>query len=71
MSNTQTKKHSLIESVVNVVIGYIIAIISQVAIFPIYGITIPLTKQLTMGLWFTVISIVRSYVIRRYFNSRI
>lgn len=64
----QTKKHSLLESIMNVAVGYGIAILSQIAIFPLFGIDIPLRDNLLIGLFFTVISIVRSYAIRRVFN---
>lgn len=65
----QTRKHSLMESLSNVLVGYGVAIASQVVIFPLYGIHIPIQQNLTMGLWFTLISIIRSYVLRRWFNK--
>ena len=64
----QSKKHSLLESIMNVAVGYGIAILSQIAIFPLFGIDIPLRDNLLIGLFFTVISIVRSYALRRVFN---
>ena len=66
----QTKKHSLIESFVNVLIGYVVAVISQIIIFPMFGIHIPIVDNFIMGLWFTVISIIRSYTVRRWFTKR-
>ena len=65
---SQTKKHSLIESFSNVAIGYFVALGSQLAIFPLYGIHIPIQHNIAIGAWFTVISIIRSYVLRRWFN---
>lgn len=67
----QTRKHSFIESCVNILIGYGIALLSQILIFPLYGINISLDTNIWIGLWFTGISLVRSYVIRRWFNGRI
>ena len=64
----QTKKHSGIEALVNVLVGYAVAITSQVIIFPWYGVHISLEDNLFIGLWFTVISLVRSYALRRAFN---
>ena len=64
----QSRRGSMIESVVNVAIGYIVAVASQVAIFPLFGIHIPLSDNLLLGLFFTVVSIVRSYALRRVFN---
>lgn len=58
----------LLESVINVLIGYGIAIITQYAVFPVFGIHMPLHEHLLMGLLFTVVSIIRSYYVRRLFN---
>ncbi len=67
----QTKTQSLIESVVNVLIGYTVALLSQLLIFPMFDIHVTFTDNLLIGLWFTVISIMRSYTIRRWFNAKI
>jgi hypothetical protein len=66
----QSRHHSLIESVTNVVVGYLIAVFSQVVIFPFFDIDIPLRDNFLIGLWFTVISIGRSYALRRWFTRR-
>ena len=66
----QTKKHSLLESCTNVVIGYGVAISSQLIIFPWFDIDIPLSDNFIIGFYFTCISLVRSYVLRRYFNRK-
>jgi len=67
----QTKIESLIESLINILIGYGVAIVSQVMIFPMFGVDLPLSDNLMIGAWFTAISLVRSYIIRRWFNGRI
>ena len=64
----QSKAQSLIESFVNAAIGYGVALLSQVLVFPLFGIRIPLSSNLAIGAVFTVISIARSYVVRRIFN---
>lgn len=64
----QTKTVSMIESISNVVIGYGVALLSQIIIFPIYGIDINLKTNIVIGFWFTLISIIRSFTIRRLFN---
>ena len=46
------------------------ALASQLAIFPLFGILIPLADNLLIGAWFTAISLVRSYAVRRWFNRR-
>lgn len=65
---TQSKKGSFIESCVNISIGYGVALVSQIIIFPMFGINVPLSTNIWIGVWFTVISLVRSYVVRRVFN---
>jgi hypothetical protein len=64
----QSKTFSLIESLTNVAIGYIVALLSQIIVFPFFGIHVPLRSNLLIGFWFTVISIARSYFLRRCFN---
>lgn len=66
----QTKKMSLVESLVNIAIGYTLNLLAQTLIFPLFGIYISFSKNLGIGLAFTLISLGRSYVIRRWFNSR-
>lgn len=65
----QTRKHSIIESFVNVAIGYSVAVAAQVLVFPYFGVIVPFKDNLMIGAMFTVISIVRSYIIRRFFNG--
>lgn len=60
---------SLIESLSNVAIGYSVAVVSQLLVFPIFDINVPLKSNLMIGLYFTLISIIRSYFVRRMFNS--
>jgi len=67
----QSKTQSFLESLVNVLIGYIVAFMSQLLIFPLFDIHIMLADNLLIGLWFTAISIARTYVVRRWFNARI
>lgn len=65
---SQKKKHSLLESVVNVVVGYLVAVGSQIVIYPYFGIHVPISYNFIIGIWFTIISIIRSYCLRRVFN---
>ena len=65
----QTKTQSAIESCANVLVGYLVALLSQILVFPMFGIYIPLSSNLAIGAWFTVISLIRSYILRRWFNG--
>lgn len=67
----QSRVESLIESLVNILIGYFVALASQLVVFPLVGIHIPLSTNICIGAWFTAISLVRSYMIRRWFNAGI
>ena len=67
----QTKYQSLIESLTNILIGYLTALLSQVLIFPLFDIDVSFQDNLLIGLYFTIISLLRSYLVRRYFNKRI
>lgn len=65
---SQSRTWSAVESVANIAIGYGVALASQLAIFPLYGINVSLSTNIWIGAWFTVISLIRSYCVRRLFN---
>jgi len=65
---TQTRTHSAIESVANTAIGYGISLLTQLAVFPLFGIHVSLVQNMWIGVIFTVVSLVRSYILRRAFN---
>jgi predicted membrane protein len=64
----QNKKRSLLESLFNIGIGYIISISTQLVLFPLIGIETSFKQNLLIGVFFTLISIIRSYFVRRLFN---
>ncbi|CAA7620533.1 hypothetical protein [Magnetospirillum sp. SS-4] len=64
----QSRRMSLTEAVVNVAIGYGIAVATQLVVFPIFGVHIALADDLAIGAAFTVISLLRSYLLRRLFE---
>ena len=68
---TQTRLGSLIEAIINTCIGFLINYFANLLIFPLFGMHISLTNNVLMGLIYTVISVVRSYTIRRWFNSKL
>ncbi|UFM66054.1 hypothetical protein LOS78_08890 [Paracoccus sp. MA] len=65
----QSRHMSLVESVANVIVGYSVAVTTQILIFPIFGLHTTLAQNLKMGAVFTVVSIARSYVLRRLFEA--
>lgn len=66
----QSKKQSLIESVSNVSSGLILSWITwRLIITPIFKIYPSNSDIFIISLIFTIISIIRSYVLRRLFNN--
>ncbi|CAB4121592.1 hypothetical protein UFOVP14_42 [uncultured Caudovirales phage] len=68
---SQSRLGSLIEVIINTCIGFIINYTANLLIFPWFGFHISLEANFYMGLAYTGISVARSYVIRRWFNSYI
>ena len=64
----QSKIQSLVESVITVGSGLIVAVIIQLLIFPLYNIEITLFENIQLATIFTVSSIIRIYFIRRCFS---
>lgn len=65
---TQTRTMSAVESVANVAIGYGVAVATQAAVFPLFGIHASTGDHLAIGAVFTLVSLARSYLLRRVFN---
>lgn len=65
----QSRKHSLLESVLNVAIGYVISLCVQIIVYPLFGASFTFAQNLELGAIFTITSIIRNYWIRRAFNS--
>ena len=64
----QSRTMSLVEAVTNVVVGYGVAVITQILIFPLFGLHTTLAQNLKMGAVFTIVSLGRSYALRRLFE---
>lgn len=67
----QTRLGSLIEAIINVVIGFAINFTANMLIFPLFGFHITARDNLLLGLIYTVISVARSYCIRRWFSAKL
>ena len=65
----QSRTMSLVESVTNVIVGYGVAVVTQILIFPVFGLHTTLAENLKMGAVFTVVSIARSFALRRVFET--
>ncbi len=64
----QSRAMSLIESFSNVAVGYGLAVVTQMLIFPLFGHPARLNDALLIGIAFTVVSVVRSFLLRRAFE---
>ena len=65
----QSRTMSLVESVANVVLGYGIAVAAQMLLFPVFGMHMSLVQNLKLAGAFTIISICRSFALRRLFEA--
>lgn len=67
----QTKLSSFIEALVNIVIGFTINYFVNLLVFPLFNMHISALDNFYMGLIYTLISVVRSYALRRWFNNHL
>ena len=65
----QSRAMSLVESVANVLVGYGIAVATQLVVFPWFGLPAHLDDALAIGGIFTGVSILRSFTLRRAFEA--
>lgn len=67
---SQTIKGSLVESIANIAVGFSINFCANMLILPLFGFSgLTIGKNLVIGILYMIISLVRSFVIRRYFNG--
>ncbi len=64
----QSKRNSAFEAVTNVAIGYLVSVLANVLILPLFGYNVTIGDSFAIGLAFTAVSLARSYVLRRVFN---
>lgn len=64
---TQSRRMSLVEAITNVVVGYVLAIITQIVVFPWFGLEAALGEHMAIGMAFVAVSLARSYMLRRLF----
>jgi len=65
----QSRRMSFVEAIANVAVGYGVAVTTQVLVFPVFGLQASLGDNLLIGAVFTVVSIGRSYLLRRLFEA--
>ncbi len=66
----QSKKQSLIETLTSVFVGWFIGVILNMLVLPLFDYDVSLTDGVLISIIFTAVSVIRSYTIRRFFNSK-
>jgi hypothetical protein len=67
---SQTRSQSMFEAVMNILVGFIINLVLNFTVFPLFGWHITLAQNIGLGAIYTIVSLLRSYCLRRYFNRR-
>ncbi|MGE0256863.1 MAG: hypothetical protein AB7N54_19545 [Alphaproteobacteria bacterium] len=65
----QSRLMSLVEATTNVTVGFVLALATQMALFPVFGLAVTLPQNMIIGSAFTAVSVVRSYLLRRLFEG--
>ena len=60
---------SLVEAIANVAVGYGVAVVTQLLVFPLFGLTATVAENLALGVIFTAVSLVRSFDLRPVFEA--
>jgi hypothetical protein len=63
----QSRRASLLEAAANVVVGFLVALAAQAAVFPVFGLRTSFTDDLGIASAFTAASLARGYALRRLF----
>jgi hypothetical protein len=64
----QSRVMSAVEASSNVLIGYLVSVAANIIILPLFGYDVTVADSFAIGLAFTAVSLVRSYLLRRAFN---
>jgi len=59
---------SLVETVAGVAIGFVVSVAASFVVYPLFGHSFTLSQNIGITIIFTVLSIVRGYLVRRAFN---
>ena len=64
----QKKRHSLYEALVSTAVGFVLAAVIQAWLYKWYGIEVSHSQNLQIVGILTVVSVLRGYGLRRFFN---
>lgn len=65
----QSRVMSLVEAIANVLVGFVLAVLTQITLFPMLELQVSVADNLLIGMIFTAVSIVRSFALRRLFEA--
>jgi len=65
---SQSRLGSLVETTINMLVGFWLSVLVQAVVFPLFGYDLPLHSNMAIVAIFTIVSMIRSYVLRRIFN---
>lgn len=65
----QSRLWGFIEVITSVTLGFIIGVLSNIIVLPLFGLYASVTDSVLISVIFTCIGVVRSYMIRRLFNN--
>lgn len=65
---SQTRAQSFIEAIANIVVGCVVNFIATIYLFPAFGWEISVAQNVQLTICFTIISLIRSYLLRRFYN---
>lgn len=66
----QTRKESLIETVINTAFGFLVSALAWPIVAALAGYPYSLSHNMAITGFFTVLSVARGYVVRRFFETR-
>jgi len=66
----QSRRHSILESITQTVIGLATSFVIQVILYPLMGIPVTFKQNIIITAVFFVVSIIRGYIVRRIFNNK-
>lgn len=68
MSIGQSRKMSAVETTISVVVGYVLTVLIQYLVYPLFGISVPAREAFAISALIVLIAFVKNFTVRRVFN---
>jgi hypothetical protein len=69
LRRAQSREDSFLEALTNVALGFVLALVTQSLVYPLFGIATTIATDSTIAVIFTLVSLLRSYLVRRAFEA--